>query len=339
MLNNGKKNLAYLFFQNTLFNGEVQLLKNRYNVYYPKRFTNMKAGPEILDDKELLTDPILDEFDFFHGGVNEEIFQRMDRLFDIIMLPVINYDLVSKLLNSFKGKVYIRYFGKLDNGNYESHLIHTKTIDPFLQSKNSFLLSAYKRILNYESKRIQDKSLFLPLPLHRKILPLKNSWNGEKKKIMFVCSFIMKISYYKEKFDEFVNNFGSFDYNIFGRQTIPLENNKLISNLSDEDFYNSMRDYAVLVCTSRETIHVHYHPIEAIYVGLPVIYFKNFLLDALIGGSQYASCQNFNEMREKVTRILNGDKEFIKNVIEENQRCLTHFTDEYYMQILDSMNL
>jgi hypothetical protein len=83
---------------------------------------------------------------------------------------------------------------------------------------------------------------------------------------------------------------------------------------------------------STEPRHLHYHPIEAIYAGMPLIYMKPSLLYSFSQPDTVAACDTFPEAREKILSILDGNTAFINRVRKENQYILEAFSTSHYIQ-------
>lgn len=327
ILRNYGRNLAYLFFHPALFNGEVRLLKKIYHIYHPKQYENRHELKAQIDaDPDIIKDEELDKINFFHANIDTNVIKKINSMFDVIFISIIDMNLLNTLINQFTGKLFVRVFGREDRYNYSSIFDNS-----FVISNKCYLLCAYEQMILIEDKHIRDKCLYLPLPITQKIISHTDAWKGTEDKIMFVCSLINSSDYYKHKYIEFKENFKHFEYNIFGNQNIPVVDENVITGLNDQAYFSYITKYKVMVYTSREERHLHYHPIEAIYIGMPVLYFKNTLLSDLVGDNQFSACSDFDEMREKVKLIFSNNNEFIDNIIKTNKKCLSHFDDDNYI--------
>ena len=65
---------------------------------------------------------------------------------------------------------------------------------------------------------------------------------------------------------------------------------------------------------SRERNHVHYHPLEAIQAGMPLVYVGGGMLDELGGRSLPGRCRSTTEARAKIERLLEGDRRLIDRI-------------------------
>ncbi|MFQ3594059.1 MAG: hypothetical protein SNJ82_12840, partial [Gemmataceae bacterium] len=95
----------------------------------------------------------------------------------------------------------------------------------------------------------------------------------------------------------------------------------------------------VMYYHSREPRHIHYHPLEAIVHGMPVIYMRGGLMEAFDTGSQAGACHTHEEARQKIQRVLAGDQAFIREVQTSQQTILETFLPENVRAIWDQVFL
>ena len=85
-----------------------------------------------------------------------------------------------------------------------------------------------------------------------------------------------------------------------------------------------------------EPRHLHYHPIEGIFMGIPIIFHKESLLSKYLKNSP-GMCNSINEAKEKINKILNDDKIFIEEIIIEQNKVLEQFTIKYNLNIFNNI--
>jgi hypothetical protein len=76
---------------------------------------------------------------------------------------------------------------------------------------------------------------------------------------------------------------------------------------------------------SQEPRHLHYHPLEAIATGMPLVYMAGGLLEPLGGPDQPGMCRSYDEAREKITRLRNGDAGLREAIRVRQKSILEHF--------------
>lgn len=159
------------------------------------------------------------------------------------------------------------------------------------------------------------------------------TWSGVKNCLLFICSRIKTSPYYASIYNNFINNFADLPYTIVGRQLISLNDFRVKENLPDNEYYEYFKQSRVLFYHSSEKRHLHYHPLEAIAIGMPVIYMADGLLDHLAGEKLPNSCETFQEAREKISKVLNGDKKFINLLRNSQNKILIPLSPQEIMKV------
>ena len=81
---------------------------------------------------------------------------------------------------------------------------------------------------------------------------------------------------------------------------------------------------------SRLPRHIHYHPLEAICYGMPVVYMQQGMLGQLTDRKLPGACDTLQEARQKVDRLIEGkDKGFAESIRESQQEIYRLFTKDY----------
>lgn len=312
--------VAWLLTHKALLDFEVPLILSLgYEVFVPKITSSdnknvssnyFKYDASLVNMKEELE--ILNQCNFY-APITDEIKNLLNKHFDICFCDLLVWKCNENLFN---GKTYIRIFGREHPHNYSSF--------PSLNNlaNNVYLACAYNEIIMYESSHLAAKSVFLPLGINKSHFD-NYKWMNTYKSIAFVCSYIDTNIYYSNIKREFVDNFKDFPYKIYGHNNSG-DDRVILKN--DADYYNELSKHSVMFYHSKEPRHLHYHPIEAIAIGIPVIYVGGILAN-INKGAGYS--KSIEEAREKIKRILNNDEEFIEQVIEDQKVILDYFSYEY----------
>jgi hypothetical protein len=120
----------------------------------------------------------------------------------------------------------------------------------------------------------------------------KYKWNGghSEPKIFEVFSGINRM-YYSDMYKTFKNHFGDNNYIILGFNSKIDSDPHIMGTLDNDTLYNTMCSCRCLPYTGLSDKHLHYHAIEAIEMGIPVIFSS---------GSMIADCcRIFNVNIEK----------------------------------------
>ena len=80
---------------------------------------------------------------------------------------------------------------------------------------------------------------------------------------------------------------------------------------------------------SQEERHLHYHPLEAIVSGMPLVFMSGGLLEKCGGSDQPGLCRTYGEAREKIKRLQSGDQAFRQSIQKAQTKILELFDSEY----------
>jgi hypothetical protein len=156
-------------------------------------------------------------------------------------------------------------------------------------------------------------------------------------KICFVCSKINQCPYYTKVYNEFVKNIGKkYEYILLGKHNERLIDANKFNNLSDDEYFNKMSECKLMYYHSMEPRHLHYHPVEALIIGLPVLFHKESLLNGFLMDSP-GKCNDIDEVHAKIDRILNNDVKFINQIKKEQQMIVSKFKISHNTYIFDNV--
>jgi len=323
--------IGYLFHHNALLNGEVELLKEEgHQVYLPLIITFENnfypSKEEIMSIRNIGNHDwvsALDRYDVYKEDCQE--FLDLLSNFDLLIISLYNTHIVKSCKNKDL-RIFIRIFGREGTLTYKSISDHFNIFHIVMSNPNINYLQAYEEIALNEPPEHRHKYVFLPLPIPRNMKKMENNWIGQIKKIFFVCSRCDN-PYYRGILANFKKTFADRPHNIFGKQESNIKDPFIISNLPDDKYYEAMKNYRVMFYHGVEPRHLHYHPLEAIVIGMPVIYMKRGLLYNFAVKNTIAACDSYEDAKRKVDLILSGDQQFTRRVIIENKVILRHFSD------------
>lgn len=355
---NSSKNILYLLNHKTLTDFEVPILMKRgFGVYIPKKFGSINktdhsfSPPSTLYDESLkmsVKDYLyLNKVDFFCENPfhDEKLMYILNNNFSSIITTLITkLDDLKYLLNNYKGVVYLRIFG-----NDESYSYYTNYLkgNEEIFSKNIKFAFCFKEIIKFEntihSHFNSNNSLYIPCGLPDYFFSrYENTYNPTNSSCVFVCSKINVCSYYTDvynRFNKIIQNKDSrIDFIILGKnnEDASKTDNRIKNNLPDEEYFGEMSTCIAMYYDSKEPRHLHYHPIEAIIIGLPLIFHRESVLTSFFPISP-GKCNTDEEVIEKLSKLRNGDVLF-KNSIIEYQNGIKHiFKIENNLHIFDEI--
>lgn len=338
-----KKRALWLMNHRTLRAFEVPMLIDMgYEVYCPKMFPydegNMSASVDYQYD-ETLTIPaeVLNELNKvdFYKEVPCHILDLMNKYFDIALFGFFPEQL-KMLVEGFKGILVMQPFGLSNDMTYTAVIEQTLGISFIEKMQNLgerfFFGQSYENIAEIECRFFQTRSMYLPLGL--KDAYVNDNWVGGDNRILFVCPRINTSPYFNNIYSTFKKDFKGFDYVIGGAQPIEVtSDSKVAGFIPNEQYTYNMTHLSVMYYHSREKRHLHYHPLEAVKNGMPLIYMNGGLLEEIAGKKLIGSCDTIKEARRKISRIMSGDKSFIKKVKQEQEVLLKPFQYDYCIDL------
>ncbi|MGJ4927679.1 glycosyltransferase [Bradyrhizobium sp. HKCCYLS2038] len=186
---------------------------------------------------------------------------------------------------------------------------------------------AYQHLAKNEPRHIAERAVFLPAGLPE--TAIDDQWTGEDKRILFVCPDVGFNPYYQRIYEEFKRTFAGFPYAVGGAQSIRLDDDRVLGFVSSEQHRQNMRRLALMFYHGTEPNHVHYHPFEAVRTGMPLVFMAGGLLDRMGGLKLPGRCETPAEARDKVKRILAGDRRLIGDIRQSQTRLLDAMTAQY----------
>ncbi|MET3520655.1 hypothetical protein [Mesorhizobium abyssinicae] len=309
-----------------------------YEVFLPKIYhydeANLSASVDFSRDKGLTIPPDdlkeLNDHNFYLG-MSPKVTDIVNRHFDIAFCAFFPAQFAS-LVREFRGQVVLRPFGLSGSATYTNLTIENLEfyfLHEIERRQEQFWFGqAYDHLASIEAGVFRRRALTLPLGL--KNAEVENTWVGDDKRILFVCPRIATSSYYAKIYEDFKRLFGKYSYIVAGSQPIQIEDDlKVTGRLSDEDYKRVMRDSRVMFYHGREERHLHYHPLEAVRAGMPLIFMAGGMLDRLGGMDLPGRCISDKQARSKVDRILKGDRKFTQSVVSSQAKLLNQLSSAY----------
>jgi hypothetical protein len=225
------------------------------------------------------------------------------------------------VLKSFSGIVVVRLFGLDLNRTYSDLFKFNFTPHEFrffTENLNRIVFAVgYKELIIGEEEWLSSRAIFLPIGLPSN--PSAN-WNGNSDKVLAVVPRIEPNSYYEKNYLDHLKMAPGDNILIAGRQHLIHKDKRILGTLKRLDFEKYLESARCMVYASHESRHVHYHPLEAMQIGLPVVYFKDSLLAKLIGTTNKGVVQNKRQSRKIVQKMLKDKR--LAQTIGESQRVL-----------------
>jgi len=353
MIEERPRRVLWLLNHTTLRNFEVPLLQELgFEVFTPKYFPgtpeNGSASVDYKWDDSLTISKknldTLNNYDFYGNIFNIrdkfsiEIRSIINNNFDIAICAYM-FPMLDNLITCFNGKIIIRAFGLTsEDWNYFNYAIKIGGTG-FLRRISAiedrvFFGPAYENLKEIEPPFFQQRSIYLPLGLSQAVMSREGAWVGGRRQVLFVCPNIEVFEESKAIYKNFKRHFGDLPHLIAGSQSKPVDSDpRVTGRLSAGDYDAAYEQSAVMFYHSRLSRHLHFHPLEAIAYGMPLIFMKQGMLGHLGGANLPGASETFGEARMKVMRLLNGDEKFSRIVRETQTVLLEKFRKDYCFKI------
>ena len=331
------KRVLWLLNHTTLREFEVPLLEDLgFEVFVPKLIPLDEANrsadityeydSKLSIPKEKLLK--LNEQDFYsHGLVGVEDIANDE--FDFLFCGFFP-EQIKNVISCFNGLIFLRVFGLAGDSNYTDIIkeIDLDLYNRLCKIKNRFFFAqAYSHLAEVEYGLFREKACTLKLSLPESITnKLKDNWSGTNKKLFTVCPRIKSSpAYYGKIYEEMKDYFSSLPWIVAGAQPSEVEDERVLGFVTRDKLNDLIIESAVMFYHSVEPRHLHFHPIEALIAGQPLIFMNKGLLGSFASYKLPGACDSYDEAVLKIKRILNEEKRFIDEVCSAQKKLLKEF--------------
>ena len=327
-----RKRAMWLLNHSTLRAFEVPQLQSFGigEIFLPKCFPydegNLSASITHEFDKTLNIPPedlaVLNAQNWYENP-SEAAWDIANRYFDLAIIAFFPKQ-IKQTLKHFKGAIVVRAFGHTV-APYGTILMWNQIMgervitDMKRCGKRFWFGMGYDHLHEIETGVVKDRSIYLPVGL--KSPTHQDPWEGKDARIGTIPA-------YHAIYSEFTKNFSDFEYIIGGAQPFAVADKHVLGYVPKEQHIRNMTQSRVMFYHSREPNHIHYHPFEAVRAGMPLIFMAGGMLDRLGGRNLVGRCNTIQEAREKIKRLMKGDKSLIKAITQSQTILLESVSEE-----------
>ena len=335
------KRVLWMMNHKTLLESEALLISNLgFEIFIPKVIpdsSRFRSGGFTFEFDHTLSLPDsviqkLNKVDFFESKLSPKIVRLINRYFDAVF--VLPYGTsFREIIRKFEGEIFLRTYGMESSKRYENVLIdlYGATIMREVMSKKEkiWFAQAYAEVAENEPPVLAERALTLPLGMPNRYWDLQRTHRGTSKKVMFVCPQIATNPFYKILYEEFKSFIGDIPHVILGVQNVEVDDPNVMGYVTDSELVLTYQNSAVLYYPSRNPRHVHYTPIEASVIGLPIVFYEGSLLSRIAPEVESGKCRSDMEARELLSEILANDVSFGAAISIKQQPIGDRFSEEY----------
>lgn len=292
---------------------------------FPSRVDFRSASADFSEDQNL-TIPldVVERFNSlnWYSPQPREVWNLASQYFDVAFFINDDASASTALMKHFRGAAVWRTYG-LDKSLSYSALVgrHPEFEQAMVAGHERFWFGqAYPHLASVEAPFLKQRGIYLPLGMPD--VSMHDEWEGQDKRILFVCPDLGFNEYYQKVYADFRRHFGDLPYVVGGGQPIKVDDPHVLGYLSAESYARNMRDLRVMYYHSQEPRHIHYHPFEAVRAGMPLIFLAGGMLDSLGGKDLPGRCESEAVARKKIERILSGDQKLIEDVRQSQIKVL-----------------
>ena len=341
------KRVLWLINHSTLREFEVPLLTELgFEVFCPKRFPrnadNRSASISYEFDSTLTIAPdeleTLNQFDFYNSRFTPEIRRIINSRFGTAIVAYM-FPMLDNVCSHFRGRILLRAFG-VTHPTYTYYSFAKEVAAAGFErrmarvSERFWFAQAYPNLKSIEPRFIQERSVDLPLGLPDRLVKDRDTWRGGSHKILFICPEIRTYDENRDTYKKFKKYFGTMPHAICGAQSKAVTDDPSVLGKVDADAYARLfRECNVMFYHSELPRHLHYHPLEAVCFGMPLVYMQKGMLGQLVPHKLPGACDTFEEAVSKVKRLIDGrDESFAREVRHAQQEIYHLFTREYGLE-------
>jgi hypothetical protein len=196
-----------------------------------------------------------------------------------------------------------------------------------------WLATGYRQLCEVEPKLLSERESYLPVALPSSLERYRQTWDGSEKRILFVCPHIETNDYYRKIYQDFKKNFGDIPHVIIGRQDVPVDDPHVLGFVSDTEHIDLMQRSSLLYYHSQEPRHVHYPPIEAANIGLPIVFHRESLLARMLERLPSGAATTIGHARQLIEKILCNSRETIDSIRTDQDQIVDAFSESKCLDI------
>jgi glycosyltransferase involved in cell wall biosynthesis len=336
-----ERRILWLCNHTALHAAEVPLIRSLgFEVYTPKKTPAVwfRSGNVVPSDDEFSTLPRwvlerLNGHNFYTGPLPDDVASLINDHFGTAFVSAWG-PMVCEFAHRFQGRILVRAFGQEHPLTYHRFFTHfggEAVWERIAAIADRFWFAPpYESIAPFEPEPLRSLSVTLPLGMPDRAVRNGGQWTGRHGQILFVCPSINDSpKYYGEIYRDFKYHFGDLPHLIAGSQVQPVDDPRVLGYLPETRYRRLLNDLRVLYYHSREPRHLHYHPLEAVAQGMPVVYLTGGLMEQLGGPDQPGACETEADARCKLLRILDGDGDLIEAIRSSQAKLLETFSGEF----------
>jgi hypothetical protein len=125
-----------------------------------------------------------------------------------------------------------------------------------------------------------------------------------------------------KQYEDVTRSFAGLPIVIAGGQPQRVDDPRVIGFVPEPERQQLLRDFRVMLYTSREPRQVMFDVWEAMVFGMPVVFLSGGLLEQLSGNKHPGCCETYQQAREALEQLLAGNMALADAIRAEQQPIL-----------------
>ena len=343
-----KKRIFWLGMHKTLVETELPRLRDLgFEVFNPPYLANIADQSAHLDwdlsQETTLPTEVFDQLSktnfFYIDQLSQDVTAILNEYFDCIIVTI-SPTWLAPILRQYQGSIIYRVYGQSFSITDEFRRLGLELL---VRNNNNFHFVPHAiEAVDREADWLLNKAISVPYCLLDDVFSYADSWveseaiSGE---VALTCPNITN-SYYGEHYKLLKSHFNEPFYKLYGVQLDDHNDPAVVGTLPRYKLIESFRNSACYIYTYSDPNVCYLPPIEAMVIGLPVLFPRGCLLDKYFNGEETpARFSDFESCKNLVDEIRSGNTELINKIINKQRRIINRYKPSYVWPIFDDFFL
>jgi glycosyltransferase involved in cell wall biosynthesis len=271
----------------------------------------------------------LSSTNFFYNDASSNIADILSSYFDAVVVTI-NPTWLRTILQSYQGPIIFRTYGQAFNISRECDNL---AISHTLQRLRSFAFMPHTALtLDDEDQWLKERALAIPYCLTDDVFGYQDSWRSETAatgEVGLTCPNIAN-QYYAAHYEYIKTHYSKPRFKLFGVQTTEVQDPSVVGTLPRWEQLERFQHLSCYLYTYHDKNVCYLPPIEAMVMGIPVLFPQGCLLDRYFGDQDAPGRYNSEDHAlELIQRIHIGDIPLITRIVESQSAVRQLYTPSY----------
>jgi glycosyltransferase involved in cell wall biosynthesis len=321
----------------------VRLRELGYEVFNPPYLSDIQdqSASKSWDKNQKTTLPAaifnkLVEHNFFYNdNLPQGIIDILNSYFDAVIVTI-SPTWLNPILRHYRGPIIYRVYGQAHSLADEFEKLGlVKTIK---QHKYFYFLPHALEAVHSEPAWLRKNETVIPYCLPDDVFGYANSWVGLEKhnqEVILSCPNIQNI-FYAQHYHYLKQHFSDPCFKIYGVQLEDVKDPAVVGTLNRTDLLQSFRESMCYIYTYTDSRVCYLPPIEAMIIGLPVLFPAGCLLDQYFGENHSpARFTSIDHCKQLLAEIRSGNAQLVHDIIAAQQPIITRYKPSDVWPIFD----